>query len=183
MNLKVADLHQSPPFAVMFSRPANSFSNFSLQDACEPATYEDVRKRLDWAQDILFPAIRDSHSAHAAAAISAYARRHRILKDDVFQPGTTVMVRDPTRQNKMEPVYKGPFKIIRRTKGGSYELSDLQGTPVARAVAPSMMKPIVADPSLNADTCVVDTILAHRGAPAKRQYLVRWKGLRPDRDS
>ena len=58
------------------------------------------------------------------------------------------MLRDPVRQNKMQPIYTGPFKILRRTKGGSYELSNLQGDPLARAVAPSMLKPIVATPAL-----------------------------------
>ena len=183
MNLKVADIHHSSPFAVMFSRSPNDFLNFSAQPDATPATYDEVRQRLIWSQEILFPAIRDAHSSHAAAAIASYARRHRILKSDPFPPGSVVMVRDPVRQNKMQPTYTGPFKVIRRTKGGSYELSDLQGAPAARAVAPSMMKPVIADPVLDADSYVVETILAHRDTPSQRLYHVRWKGFGPEHDS
>jgi len=164
----------------MFSRSPNDFLNFSAQPDATPATYDEVRQRLIWSQEILFPAIRDAHSSHAAAAIASYARRHRILKSDPFPPGSVVMVRDPVRQNKMQPTYTGPFKVIRRTKGGSYELSDLQGAPAACAVAPSMMKPVIVDPALDADSYVVETILAHRDTPSQRLYHVRWKGFGPE---
>ena len=46
-----------------------------------------------------------------------------------------------------------------------------------------MLKPVIGDPALDADSYIVETILAHRGLSSKRQFLVRWKGLGPDRDS
>ena len=183
MNLKVADLHNSAPFAVMFTRAPTDFLSFADHPDAAPATYMQVRERLDWAQEVAFPAIRDAHSSHAAAAIASYARRHRIFRHDPFPAGAVVMVRDPVRQNKIQPVYTGPFKVLRRTKGGSYELSDLKGAPAARSVAPSMLKPVVADPALDADSYVIDHIIDHRGKVPKRQYLIRWKGFSPDHDS
>jgi hypothetical protein len=45
------------------------------------------------------------------------------------------------------------------------------------------MKPILPDPALNPESYVVDRILSHRGPPARRQYLVRWKSFGPNHDS
>jgi hypothetical protein len=93
------------------------------------------------------------------------------------------MVIDPTRSYKNRPYYEGPFKVLRRIKGGTYQLLDHDQTLYHRAVAPFQLKPVIRDPRSDPDSYVVERILQHKGPPTKRQNLVRWKNLRPEEDS
>jgi hypothetical protein len=95
MNLKIADAHQSFPFSVMFTRSANNFEDL-------PTAKRTNRNIRGHPISIVFQAIRDVHRSHAATAIAWYARRHRILKDDSFPPGTLVIIRDPDRSDKLQ---------------------------------------------------------------------------------
>ncbi|KAH9271221.1 hypothetical protein BASA83_006541 [Batrachochytrium salamandrivorans] len=65
--------------------------------------------------------------------------------------------------------------VLRRTKGGSYEILDSDNTLFPRNVAPSMMKLIQRNTIDDQDTYVVDKILKHKGPATKRSYFVKWK--------
>ncbi|KAH6586770.1 hypothetical protein BASA61_006447 [Batrachochytrium salamandrivorans] len=68
-----------------------------------------------------------------------------------------------------------PFKVLRRTKGGSYEILDSDNTLFPWNVAPSTMKLIQRNAIDDQDTYVVDKILKHKGPATKRSYFVKWK--------
>lgn len=181
MNTKVSAAHDSAPFSVMFGRRINNFQDFSDIDPAN-ADFAAARAKLHWFTDVLFPAIADKEAGNASKAITAFARSNRISKDP-FPPGSFVMVINPTKSSKAEPSYEGPFKVLRKTRGGSYQLLDNDASLFSRAVAPSQMKLVSKNPKHDAVSFVVDRILAHRGKPAAREYLVRWKGGVPEDDS
>ena len=62
----------------------------------------------------------------------------RLIRSD-YQPGDLVLVRNTAIEKelnrKSKPRYIGPFKVIRKTKGGSYMLSELDGTISKRGIA------------------------------------------------
>ncbi|EED82961.1 predicted protein, partial [Postia placenta Mad-698-R] len=57
-----------------------------------------------------------------------YAKR---LQKEVYNPGDLVLVRnspiEKSADRKHQPRYLGPYQILRRTKGGSYALAELDG--------------------------------------------------------
>ena len=183
INQKFATLHKTAPFAAMFCRMPNQLSDYSNDESNPTAmTYDEITARFAWANDVIFPATRDMTSAQAAKAITHFAKHNRILKDP-FPIGSFVMVLDPRRRSKKEPRYEGPFKVLKRTRGGSYHLLDTDNTSYARAVAPVQMKLVSKAPEHDAVSFVVDRILDHKGPANKRQYLVRWKSFGKDQDS
>jgi hypothetical protein len=186
INSKVASIHNSAPFSIMFGRKLNPFADFQdsqVQETFSSATedYHRIRDRIPFFTDILFPAILEKESGNAAKAIVNFAKAKRILKEP-FPAGSFVMLHDPTRSNKNRAVYEGLFKVLERTRGGSYRLLDHDQSLHPRAVAPSQLKLVSKDPSHDPVSLVVDRVLDHRGPPSKRHYLVRWKHL-PDTEN
>jgi hypothetical protein len=43
---------------------------------------------------------------------------------DLFPDGSYAMAVDPTSSSKFQPVYEGPFLVVRHTTGRSYVLLD-----------------------------------------------------------
>ncbi|KAI3631942.1 hypothetical protein MIR68_009778 [Amoeboaphelidium protococcarum] len=76
--------------------------------------------------------------------------------------------------DEMAPLQIGPFKAVRRTRGGSYKLLGADGSEITSS--PSQMKLVYIDPLLLGELhAEVGTILAHRDGNCAVQYLVKWK--------
>jgi hypothetical protein len=89
------------------------------------------------------------------------------------------MIKDPSRQNKFEPTYIGPYSITRRSRGGAYVLKDATGDILDRHVPADQMKLIARrQRRIDRDQPVykVQSILDHRGSPGFYEYLVSWTG-------
>ena len=114
INSKIASIHNSAPFSIMFGRKLNPFADYQdskVNDMFSTATedYHRIRDRMPWFSEILFPAILEKESGNAAKATVNFAKAKRILKEP-FPVGSYVMLRDPTRSSKNRAVYEGPFK-------------------------------------------------------------------------
>lgn len=99
---------------------------------------------------------RPEDIAQAAAAIVQSRLRskeqfekvfRRRLTSHVFEEGDLVLVRNSQVEKELDkkhkPRYLGPFQIVRRTKGGSYVLKELDGTVSRRGVARFRLLPYV----------------------------------------
>ncbi|RKP16827.1 hypothetical protein ROZALSC1DRAFT_24846 [Rozella allomycis CSF55] len=95
------------------------------------------------------------------------------------------MVTDELRTRKNEPLFHtlktGPFKIIRRNKGGACELLGPDGTINTRPPHTLILfhgTPVNEDP--NSKAVQVEKILEHRlNADNTSEYLVNWKNHDP----
>ena len=90
---------------------------------------------------------------------------------------------DPTRASKWDPVYEGPYTILRQHRDGSYALQDELGQELTRRRTIEMLKvvdkegPDKRPPTNKSPSYEVEKILSHRSDGAKGyQYLVKWKG-------
>jgi hypothetical protein len=112
-------------------------------------------------------------------------KHRRLLLPSAFPSGSTVMIIDPTRENKFEPKYIGPYSIVRRSRGGAYVLKDAAGDLLDRHVPADQMKLIAkAKRRVDIDRPIyeVKEIINHRGSPGSYEYLVHWKGYDNDED-
>lgn len=179
MNSRITKRHGSAPFTLMFARIQNSFKSY--QDAVSrPLSDHQLRQRVDHMTRIVFPAIHDKTKSTSTNMTLMFDKQHKIVTDG-FPAGSQVMLSVASRQSKLHPQYEGPFKILRRTKGGSYTLLDSTGSLYPKNVSPDKLK-IISLPDV-APSYEVERILDHRGPISKREYLVRWKGYSSDQDS
>jgi transposase InsO family protein len=180
-NGKIGALHNSTPFALLFARPMNAFYDYRNATS-ELLSTDDLLARVQYLNDIVYPAVNDKARKKQADDIAKFTEKHKSKTLDLshFIPGSLVMVRDELRLDKVSPRYEGPFEVVRRNRGGSYLLKGTDGTTYSRpacALKLVYQQPVDALPS---DHVEVETILDHRpnssSATDNSEYLVKWKG-------
>jgi hypothetical protein len=156
LNLKVTARHGSTPFSLMFARHPNGFRDYSSTlDLTSFFEGERYRNHLQKLTKVLFPAISEKVKAYNKARIE------QISKIRSFPEGSFVMAMNKTRNNKFEAAYKGPFKVLRRNKGGAYVLQDTDGNAMHRNFTPSELKLISHEPDETNKSFEVEKILDH----------------------
>ena len=179
MNIRIAKRHGSAPFALMFARSPNSFRSYHDVQS-KILSESELVKRIDTMTKTVFPSIHEKTKSNSNKMADMFNKEHKIVADG-FPEGSSVMMTVSTRKSKLHPKYEGPFKILRRTKGGSYSLLDQTGALYPKNVSPDKLK-IISLPD-TAQSFEVEKILDHRGPASNREYLVRWKGYSPKHDS
>jgi transposase InsO family protein len=187
MNLRSSAVHGFTPFSLMFSRPFVGFKDFT-NTPIEMLTPEQLEKRYNLAMSWLYPKSAAKVSLTASKRISKYNAKRGVCNEP-FPDGSYVMVKNPRRENKMGQRYLGPYRVLRRTQGGSYVLLDEAGQLLPRNVAPSHLKLVSYESIQNAldagDVSVApaEAIVLHRGTPGHREFKVRWAGCDADEDT
>lgn len=73
--------------------------------------------------------------------------KHRLTKN-IYEEGELVLVRNKAVENsadrKQYPRYLGPFQVIRRTRGGSYVIAELDGAVWRKGVAAFRILPFIS---------------------------------------
>jgi len=178
----------STPFSLMFGREYNSLIDYSHVSECQDLeTALKLRSAdLEVLKDIVLPAIvRRSKSLRADNAVK-FKKSNKIVSP--LSPGTKVMLLDQTRTGKLDPVYEGPYIIVRQTKGGSYVLKDLAGEELKRRATINMIKAIPDSVNIITEENQhfrVESILDHKldESNMQYQYLVHWSGYTSEDDS
>ena len=195
MNTKVHSLLGVTPFSLMYARRHNAFENYSKVQGLgtkenEGDTQDQVEshvlERLKTMTEIVFPELRQAREEGREAKQQAYAKQKKVLEEP-FPDGCFVMVIDETRSTKLDPIYEGPYTVMRRNKGGAYWLMDLDKKLLPRAfashqmkmIAPSAVKDIDGEHEYAIDEPVyaVEAIIDRRTSPTsgRAEYLVKWK--------
>jgi hypothetical protein len=118
------------------------------------------------------------------------AVRKKVVKDELL-PGTIVQIKDPlyllnpSMRPSSEPMYIGPYTIVRRTLYGPYILRDDTGDIYHRQVNIDQMKVVYSPKHLPAaaddnnddgDMYEVDYIMKHEEKNGQFRYFIKWKG-------
>jgi hypothetical protein len=192
LNFKVSALHGSSPFSLFFARRFNFFGDYTNAIA-DPLKTEELQRRYDFFNNLVFPTVNDRCRSTQRERSLRFNQLNWIVD---YPKGAQVMTVPSIRANKAEARYEGPFTVVRRTAGGTYQLLDADGQLLARNYAPSQLKLIALPPGdtgvpgsfaskqTSADrTYVVEKIMDDRKQGGQRQYLVRWAGFSEQHDS
>ncbi|KAJ8651867.1 hypothetical protein O0I10_012560 [Lichtheimia ornata] len=182
MNAKVSKRTESPPFSLMFARRLNNFDDYRNEEQLSPMTRQELLKRIDQMNEIVFPAIRARTEAITEKQKSKFDKHHKLID---FPTDSHVMKRVLQKKGKLYPEYEGPFTVVRKTKGGSYVLKDEMGDLLPIDVPPSQLKLISQDEIIPADQLFeVESIIAHnKDDNGNMTYKVRWKGYTAEHDT
>jgi len=146
----------------------------------KPLSQEELIERIDHMTNVVFPAIKDRTNEYVDKMKEQFSKHNTIVDD--FKEGSLVFVRIPTMTGSLSPSYEGPFKIIRKTRGGSYVLVDETGLLMHRDYAPSELKKASVNKDEEGEIYEIDGIVDHRGKGNNIEYRVRWKGYSQDED-
>lgn len=165
---------QTSPFSLMFARRVIMPDNKEKSLPKNTMTIEELEKQIEYMEDIVFPAIHE-RAKRINEEYQKKFNKKNILVD--IPKGTHVMVRLKHRPNKLAPLYEGPYTVVRKNRGNSYELKDELGELLHRNYVPSELKIVTIDESTIEDELYeVEDIRDHRGEPGEREYLVKWVG-------
>lgn len=107
-----------------------------------------------------------------------FERSHRTLAKPIPE-GSRVKLLDPNPENKLAQRFVGDYLVEQRMNDGSYLLKDSDGRWLGRTVDISQLK-LISKPQQHSDSArqswQFEKLLAARGPPEAREYLVRWKG-------
>jgi hypothetical protein len=175
-NTTVHSRHGSTPFSLMFARPHTPLKGEALKNHLVMPSARQLKDRLRWMTEIVFPAIETRTSAFAKRMHDDFMKRHQIVKDD-FPAGALVMRQQLNRQTKAHPAWEGPYVLVRRTTGGSYILRNTLNEELSHRVPINQLRLISLEGNLSPDSFEVERILEHRGPAGKREYLVKWRSF------
>ena len=173
MNIKVQALHNSSPFSLFFARKMNYFGDY--QNAIfDPLQTEELNRRLTFMNDIVFPSVHSKSQEMQAQRSADFNSKHSLINLPI---GAMVMTSNSVKTGKGSARYEGPYKVLRRAMGGSYELTDSQGALLPRKYAPNQIKIVSpADLEDERESFIVEKILQHKIESGKKFYLCKWKG-------
>jgi hypothetical protein len=180
INNKIKNRTKTAPFSIMFGRNSNPLEDYTNT---EIAINNDskIKKHALFMQKTLFPAIREATEYVTQIMKDRFDNKHKLVE---FPENTYVMVVDKIKMSKTDPTNEGPFKIIRKTQGGSYELANLDGTILKRRYPPKDLISISNNDIFQEEVYEIDSILDHRYNNNKEiEYKVHWKGYSSEHDT
>ena len=181
MNVKTTALHNCSPFALMLGRSFAGLQDFTQVES-RAMSEKQIMEHARWMHQVIYPEVERVAQAQQGKEVERFSKKN-LIKSNKFSPGSIVMAREPTRANKLEPIYEGPYRIIRRNRGGAYEVQDTTGQKLQRRLPPAALKLVASKLGETAPIFEVQAILDHRGPPHGREYLTQWKGYAKESNS
>ena len=100
------------------------------------------------------------------------------------------MVKDNQRTSKLEPKWLGPFQVLRKNRRGTFQVKDLSGTVVHRAIPVTQLKLCGNGPLFGGDGSVLEATVGEQkryvvqsiiddrvNEQGVTEVLVRWRGF------
>lgn len=103
----------------MFAKQVNLDTKKRNRNNRKILTLEELQKRAEIMNDIVFPAIKQRTLELAELYSKKFSKKYYILKN--IPVDTPVMVRlAEGRPNKLAPLYSEPYVVVRRTQAENY---------------------------------------------------------------
>ena len=178
VNRYIKSKSLTSPFSLMFARRVTLPDDYANKDKHaiprDIMSIEELEERIEYMHNMVFPAINEREKKINELMRKRFDDNHMLVDIPV---GSHVMVKVRQRPSKLSPIYDGPYTVIRRNQGGSYELKDEMNEILHRNYVPSELKVVnVDEKSIEDEYFEIEAIRDHRGKASNREYLIKWKG-------
>ncbi|CAF0993179.1 unnamed protein product [Brachionus calyciflorus] len=139
---------------------------------------DSVLKRADELKNL----IEVSHE-YAISNIKKSQTKQMLIQNrsnnvvETIKIGTIVFIKCEGLLTKLEPLYKGPYKIKGITKRGNYLVTNALGETLQESYPIQKLKVVEDNLSLPAESAQLEKILNHKIVENSFFFLVKWKNL------
>jgi len=178
LNSTISPRHKSTPFAVMFGRQQNKFSDFTGEPV-PPENEKELVQRVQRIHNNVHEALYVSSKEYANKYAKSNDKQRTVVEEEI-PAGTVVMIKNEKKNTAFDESFYGPFIVLRKAPAG-YELFNEALLEVHPTIVPlNKMQVLEYDESklilreAGRATLVMQKILRHRGPFMKREYLVKF---------
>jgi hypothetical protein len=172
LNSKPNTSTKSSPASLLFGMDINDFANYDKATS-RLLTEHQLLERAKIINGLIRPTVHTLFMG--AQKRRTAAANKRIRKTTAITTGTLVMLKDPTRSTKHDPIWLGPYRVVQQTKANTYVLQNPDSSLLGRRPPRDHLKVIHSNADINLDEIFyVERILDHRGPANNRTYLVKW---------
>ena len=163
------------PFELMFGRKVNQFLDLQSveSDANAIAERANELKRL---VEQTHPEVIERINANQEKQKETQNNEQNTVSEKI-EIGKTVYLKCEGLLSKLEPRFKGPYKIIGYTKRGNYKVSNALNETLPETFPRQKIKVVDDNENLPEDSAEIDRILKHKIEGNKYFFLVKWKDL------
>ena len=167
INNNINKIHASAPFELMFGRKCNAFEDY--RNAAVNEDHMEQSELFNRMQNVVLPAINKKIVDTQIATKTNFDNK----KNEVFfKVNDFVMTINLERKTKLDPLYNGPFQVVKVNDYGTYSLMNPDGTLLNRNYPPNQLK-LVAKNNIE-DSFEIKKILDDRVNNNVKEYLVEW---------
>ena len=164
------------PFELMFGRKMNQFENWTSSNE------DEVSAILNRTQEIK-EMFENTHSS-ALANIKKNQEKQIIIQNKAHNTesekipiGTTVYLKCEGLLSKLEPRFKGPYKITGHTSRGNYKVQDALGNAIPESFPRQKIKVVIDNELLPEQSLEIEKIIKHKIVDNNWFYLVKWADM------
>ena len=164
------------PFELMFGRKMNQFENWTSSNE------DEVSAILNRTQEIK-EMFENTHSS-ALANIKKNQEKQIIIQNKAHNTesekipiGTTVYLKCEGLLSKLEPRFKGPYKITGHTSRGNYKVQDALGNAISESFPRQKIKVVIDNELLPEQSLEIEKIIKHKIVDNNWFYLVKWADM------
>ena len=164
------------PFELMFGRKMNQFEIKNTEEEIDNTAKLTQRSiEIKKLVETAIPDTKNNISEKQKIQKENQNKNNKVVTE-LLEIGTRVLIKNDGIIGKLDPRYKGPYKIMRVTKNKNYILEEATGVEMDFSFPLHKLKVISNDDSNN-DYKEVEKILEHRELDNETEYLVKWKYL------
>lgn len=172
LNSKPNNSTRTSPASLLFGMNVNAFANYDKSNS-RLLTVHQLLERQKVMVDLVRPAAASTFKTAQKKRTQRANSKRQIVPPVAV--GSLVMLKDPTRSSKHQPIWIGPFRVVKQKRGGTYVLQNVDSSLYHREPPRDQLKIIdsKAEPALD-NIYFVERILDHKGTGAARRFLIKW---------
>ena len=160
------------PHELMFGRVMNGFERWV--DRNEEDSLELMKRaaQIKKQYEVDIPKAKQNVIESQAQNRKTQDKSSNIILDSI-EPNTKVFIRVAMIQGKLEPRYRGPYTVVRRTKKGNYILKNNQGIEMKQSYPLNKLKIVPDTVTDHHEFLDIEKILDNRTRRGVKEYLVK----------